>query len=100
PPSRDEERETSSRLAILTRRLVSARRCYPCSTASWREFAMQLTLYYAPTTCALVPFVTLTEAGATFEVRNVNTRKGETRTPQYRSLNPKGKVPVLMIDGE
>jgi glutathione S-transferase len=61
---------------------------------------MNLVLYYAPGTCALVPFVTLTEAGAQFEVRNVNTRKGGTRTEDYRRLNPKGKVPVLLIDGE
>lgn len=61
---------------------------------------MPLTLYYAPTTCALVPYVTLTEAGAAFEVRSVNTRKGGTRTDEYRKLNPKGKVPVLVIDGE
>jgi glutathione S-transferase len=61
---------------------------------------MNLTLYYAPATCALVPYVTLTEAGAQFDVRNVNTRKGGTRTEAYRQLNPKGKVPVLVIDGE
>ena len=61
---------------------------------------MDLVLYYAPGTCALVPFVTLTEAGAQFEVRTVNTRKGGTRTEDYRRLNPKGKVPVLLIDGE
>ncbi|MDB5864833.1 MAG: hypothetical protein JWO70_2639, partial [Betaproteobacteria bacterium] len=35
---------------------------------------MKLTLYYAPMTCALVPYVTLTEAGAEFDVRDVNTR--------------------------
>src|SRR5262245_7301407 len=61
---------------------------------------MNLTLYYAPQTCALVPYVTLTEAGADFDVRNVNTRKGGNRTPEFLSLNPKHKVPVLMIDGE
>jgi glutathione S-transferase len=61
---------------------------------------MKLTLYYAPGTCATVPFVTLTEAGADFEVQNVNSRKGGTRTAEYRQLNPKGKVPVLVIDGE
>jgi hypothetical protein len=29
---------------------------------------MQLILYYAPNACSLVPYVTLTEAGAPFEV--------------------------------
>ena len=61
---------------------------------------MKLTLYFAPMTCALVPFVTLTEAGADFEVQAVNTRKGGNRTPEFLRLNPKHKVPVLVIDGE
>ena len=61
---------------------------------------MKLTLYFAPMTCALVPFVTLTEAGADFDVRNINTRSGQNRTPEFLRLNPKHKVPVLVIDGE
>ena len=61
---------------------------------------MSLTLYYAPMTCALVPYVTLTEAGAAFDVHNVNTRAGGTRTPEFLAVNPKHKVPVLLIDGE
>lgn len=61
---------------------------------------MKLTLYYAPKTCALVPYVTLTEAGADFEVQNVNSRSGQLKTPEFLSLNPKHKVPVLVIDGE
>ena len=61
---------------------------------------MKLTLYYAPHTCATVPYITLTEAGADFEVRNLNTRTGGNRTPEFLRLNPKHKVPVLIIDGE
>lgn len=61
---------------------------------------MKLTLYYAPMTCALVPYVTLTEAGADFDVVNLNTRTNEHRTPEFLALNPKHKVPVLIIDGE
>lgn len=61
---------------------------------------MKLTLYYAPMTCALVPYVTLTEAGADFAVENVNSRSGQLRTPEFLKLNPKHKVPVLVIDGE
>jgi glutathione S-transferase len=61
---------------------------------------MKLTLYYAPMTCALVPYVTLTEAGAGFDVRNVNTRNGQNRSPEFLAVNPKHKVPVLLIDGE
>jgi len=61
---------------------------------------MKLTLYYAPMTCALVPYVTLTEAGAQFDVCNVNTRANHHRTPEFLALNPKHKVPVLVIGGE
>jgi len=61
---------------------------------------MKLTLYFAPMTCALVPFVTLTEAGAQFDVQAINTRSGQNRTPEFLRLNPKHKVPVLVIDGE
>lgn len=61
---------------------------------------MQLTLYYAPMTCALVPYVTLTEAGADFTVQNMNSRSGQLRTPEFLKLNPKHKVPVLVIDGK
>ena len=38
---------------------------------------MQLILYYAPNACSLVPYVTLTEAGAPFEVHPLNFRKSQ-----------------------
>ncbi len=60
---------------------------------------MKLTLYYAPSTCALVPYVTLTEAGADFEVRKLNFRAAQHMTPDYLAINPLHKVPVLEIDG-
>lgn len=61
---------------------------------------MNLTLFYAPNACSLVPYVTLTEAGAAFEVRTVNTGAQEQKSADYLAINPKGKVPVLVIDGE
>lgn len=61
---------------------------------------MKLELYYAPKTCALVPFVALTEAGADFTVHNMNSRSGQLKTSEYLKLNPKHKVPVLVIDGK
>jgi glutathione S-transferase len=60
---------------------------------------MQLTLYYAPRTCALVPYVALTEAGARFEVRDFNTQANQHLRPEFLAVNPKHKVPVLLIDG-
>jgi glutathione S-transferase len=61
---------------------------------------MKLTLYYAPHTCALVSYVNLSEAGAEFEVKNINTRTNQQNTPEFLAMNPKHKVPVLLIDGE
>src|SRR5664279_4909091 len=61
---------------------------------------MNLQLYYGPIACSLVPYITLTEAGAQFEVEVVNFRKGGHMSPEFLRLNPKHKVPVLVIDGE
>src|SRR3974377_2166472 len=61
---------------------------------------MHIVLYYAPIACSLVPYVTLTEAGANFEVRNINLRKGQQSSPAYPNLNPKHKVPLLVVDGQ
>jgi glutathione S-transferase len=61
---------------------------------------MNIVLYYAPITCALAPYITLTEAGADFEVRSLNLRKDQQHSSEYLKLNPKHKVPVLVIDGQ
>ena len=60
---------------------------------------MQIVLYYAPSACSLVPYVTLTEAGALFEVRTLDLRKEQQRSADYLRLNPKHKVPLLLVDG-
>jgi glutathione S-transferase len=60
---------------------------------------MQISLYYAPNACSLVPYVTLSEANASFEVKAINMRREEQRSAAYRKLNPKHKVPVLVVDG-
>src|SRR5215510_4591205 len=49
---------------------------------------MKIALYYAPNTCALAPYITLTEAGADFEVRPLNYRKRQkflARVPEDKS---------------
>lgn len=61
---------------------------------------MPLILYYAPISCALVPYVALTEAGTPFDVRVVNVRGGEQLSADYLKINPKHKVPVLLVDGQ
>jgi len=61
---------------------------------------MKLTLAYCPSACSLVPYVLLTEAGAEFDTLNINLAKGENNHPDYLRINPKGKVPALIVDGQ
>jgi glutathione S-transferase len=61
---------------------------------------MEIILYYAPNTCALAPYVALTEANATFEVRSLSFQKEQQKSADYLRLNPKHKVPLLTIDGQ
>jgi glutathione S-transferase len=60
---------------------------------------MDILLYYAPVACSLVPYVTLSEAKANFQVRPINLRKQEQKSADYLKLNPKHKVPLLVVDG-
>ncbi len=60
---------------------------------------MKLTLTYSPVACSLVPYILLTEAGAEFDLLPVNLAKDEQRSTEHLRLNPKGKVPTLIIDG-
>ncbi len=57
-------------------------------------------LFGAPNACSRVPTIALEEIGAPFETVLVRTGSGEQKSPEYLKLNPKGKVPVLVIDGE
>ena len=61
---------------------------------------MEILLYYAPNTCALAPYITLTEANADFDVRPLNYRTQQNKSAEYLKLNPKHKVPLLVVDGE
>jgi glutathione S-transferase len=60
----------------------------------------QLVLYYSPGACSLAAHVALREWGAPFEARRVTLAKGEHQTPEYLALNPRGRVPLLIIDGK
>lgn len=59
---------------------------------------MNLTLYFAPGTCARVPLVALEETGAEFDLRVVAFLRGDHRAPTFLADNPAGKVPMLVAD--
>ncbi|GAC1526097.1 MAG: glutathione transferase GstA [Ramlibacter sp.] len=60
--------------------------------------SMTLKLYYAPGACSFVPHALLETIGEPFEPVMVKLHKGEQNEPAYRSINPRGQVPVL-VDG-
>ncbi|HYC37809.1 MAG TPA: glutathione S-transferase N-terminal domain-containing protein [Usitatibacter sp.] len=57
-------------------------------------------LYYGPGACSLASHITLEEAGVPYETQKMNLAEGDQRKPEYLKLNPRGRVPTLVVDGE
>jgi glutathione S-transferase len=53
------------------------------------------TFFYSPGSCALASHIALEDAGATYELKRVDFRKTEQQSPDYLTINPKGRVPAL-----
>ena len=58
-----------------------------------------LKLFVAPNTCARVATIALEEIGVPFETSLIRTAANQQNSPEFLKLNPKGKVPALLIDG-
>lgn len=56
------------------------------------------TLYWRYDSGAYAPNVALELCGAPFKRIHVDSRKGETRTPDYLALNPLAQIPTLVLD--
>ena len=61
---------------------------------------MSITLYHAPGACSIAGYVSLLEAGAEFDVVLISLAKKEQYSESYKALNPKQKVPYLIVDGK
>jgi glutathione S-transferase len=61
---------------------------------------MTLKLYFAPGACSFVPHTLLEAAGEPFEPVMVKLHKGENYSPEYKAVNPRSQVPVLVDGGE
>jgi glutathione S-transferase len=61
---------------------------------------MALQLYFSPGACSFVPHVMLEAAGAAFEAKLVKLHKGEQYGDEYKALNPRSQVPLLIADGQ
>jgi glutathione S-transferase len=58
-----------------------------------------ITLYHSPASRAFTAYWMLEELGVPFDVRTIDIRRGEQKSPAYLKLNPAGKVPTL-TDGD
>lgn len=56
----------------------------------------QITLHYLPGACSLVPHILLHEINAQFTLEE----EQKDFSPEFLQLNPKAKVPVLVVDDE
>ena len=60
---------------------------------------MSIVLYHHPHTRAATVVWMLEELGVPYELRYVDLAKGEHKTPEFRAINPMGKLPTL-VDGD
>lgn len=56
-----------------------------------------IVLFFTPGTCSRVTLNALEELGLPFEARPIDIFKGAQRRPDYLAINPKGKVPALLV---
>ena len=61
---------------------------------------MATKLYYAPGACSLASHIALEEVGLPYDTQRLNLAEGDQRKPEYLKLNPRGRVPTLVVDGE
>jgi glutathione S-transferase len=58
-----------------------------------------LTFYFAPGSSSMAVHIALHETGAPFEARPMSFATKDMQTPEFRAINPNGKVPTLLVDG-
>ncbi|WP_299984157.1 glutathione S-transferase family protein [uncultured Ruegeria sp.] len=56
-------------------------------------------LYFAPRTISVAVAIALEEAGLDYEAIPLDFAEGEQTKPAYKQINPKGRVPALVVDG-
>ena len=57
-----------------------------------------LKLFYSANSCAVASRIALEEAGAQYELVNLDFSTNQQRSPDYLNINPKGRVPALATE--
>ncbi len=58
-----------------------------------------ITIYFAPDTCARVSMIALEKTNHPYRAELVRFMAGQHRSPDFLALNPSGRVPTLVVDG-
>jgi glutathione S-transferase len=61
---------------------------------------MSIKLYYAPGACSLASHLAIEDVGLPYETVRLNTGQGDQRKPEYLAINPRGRVPTVIVDGK
>ena len=61
---------------------------------------MSIVLYGSPSTASLVVHWLLIELGVEFELKMLDFERQQQKTPEYLAINPQGRVPTLLLEGQ
>lgn len=56
-----------------------------------------ITLFYSPGACSIAPHMALEESGLQYATTLVSLEAGVQNSPEFRKINPKGRVPALRV---
>lgn len=59
-----------------------------------------LKLYHQPGACSRVTLTALEQCGVAYDDEVIDLQKGQQNSERFRSVNPLGKIPALVVDGE
>jgi glutathione S-transferase len=60
----------------------------------------KLHLYMTPGSCSLASHIALTETSLPFSITNLGATRGKPFPKEFLHINPKGRVPILDVDGD
>jgi glutathione S-transferase len=60
---------------------------------------MAITIYYGAGSCAFSVLVALEQAGVIYRPIKLDLAAGEQRNQDYLAINPRGRVPAMVVDG-